>query len=194
VHKARLEAFSDGVIAVIITILVLELKVPHGSDWAAVAPLIPTFVCYVLSFIYLGIYWSNHHHLMQAATHVTGAVLWANLHLLFWLSLIPFVTGWMGENDFAKLPVAVYGGNLVLAALAYYVLERALIAAQGKDSRVKMAVGGEVKGWVSVAFYAAGIVAASLWIEWIALGLYGFVALMWLVPDRRIEKVLGLGD
>ena len=193
-HKGRLEAFSDGVIAVIITILVLELRVPHGADWSAIEPLIPAFISYVLSFIYLGIYWNNHHHLLQAATHVSGAVLWANLHILFWLSLIPFVTGWMGENDFARIPVAVYGVDLVLTALAYYLLERALIAAQGKDSRLKMAVGGEIKGWVSVAVYVAGILAASFWLPSVALGLYALVALMWLIPDRRIEKVLGRGS
>ena len=192
-HKGRLEAFSDGVIAVLITILVLELKAPHGDDWSAVTPLIPAFVSYVLSFVYLGIYWNNHHHLLQAASHVTGAVLWANLHILFWLSLIPFVTGWMGENQFATIPVAVYGFDLLMAALAYYVLERTLIAAQGKDSRLKMAVGAEIKGWVSVVIYViyvAGIVAALLWTPWVSLGLYGFVALMWLVPDRRIERAL----
>ena len=193
-HKGRLEAFSDGVIAVIITILVLELRVPHGADWSAITPLVPAFISYVLSFIYLGIYWNNHHHLLQAATHVSGAVLWANLHILFWLSLIPFVTGWMGENDFARIPVAVYGVDLVLTALAYYLLERALIAAQGKDSRLEMAVGGEIKGWVSVAVYVAGILAASFWLPWVALGLYALVALMWLIPDRRIEKVLGRGS
>ena len=181
-HKGRLEAFSDGVIAVIITILVLELRAPHGADWSALTPLIPAFVSYVLSFIYLGIYWNNHHHLLQAASHVNGAVLWANLHLLFWLSLIPFVTGWMGENEFATLPVAVYGFDLLMAALAYYVLERTLIAAQGKDSRLKMAVGAEIKGWVSVGLYVLGILAALLWTQWVSLGLYGFVALMWLVP------------
>jgi uncharacterized membrane protein len=188
--KGRLEAFSDGVIAVIITILVLELKTPHGQDWSAVIPFIPAFISYVLSFVYLGIYWNNHHHLLQASSHVTGAVLWANLHLLFWLSLIPFVTGWMGENQFATIPVAVYGFDLVMAALAYYVLERTLIAAQGKDSRLKMAVGGEIKGWVSVAFYVVGILAALFWTPWVALGLYASVALMWLVPDRRIERLL----
>jgi uncharacterized membrane protein len=192
-HKGRLEAFSDGVIAVIITILVLELKAPHGADWSAITPLVPAFISYVLSFIYLGIYWSNHHHLLQATTHVTGAVLWANLHILFWLSLIPFVTGWMGENDFARIPVAVYGFNLVMAALAYYVLERTLIAAQGKNSRLEMAVGAEIKGWVSVAVYVAGILAATFWLPQVALGLYGLVALMWLIPDRRIEKALGRG-
>jgi uncharacterized membrane protein len=188
--KTRLEAFSDAVIAVIITILVLELRAPHGADWSALAPLIPLFVSYVLSFIYLGIYWNNHHHLLQAATQVNGAVLWANLHILFWLSLIPFVTGWMGENQFATLPVAVYGFDLLMAGFAYYVLERTLIAAQGKESRLKMAVGAEIKGWVSVACYAVGILVALLWTPWVALGIYAFVALMWLVPDRRIERVL----
>ena len=192
-HKGRLEAFSDGVIAVIITILVLELRAPHGADWSALTPLIPTFVSYVLSFIYLGIYWNNHHHLLQAASHVNGAVLWANLHILFWLSLTPFVTGWMGENEFATLPVAVYGFDLLMAALAFYILERTLIAAQGKDSRLKMAVGAEIKGWVSVALYVLGILSALLWTQWISLGLYAFVALMWLVPDRRIERVLTRG-
>ncbi|HZP20227.1 MAG TPA: TMEM175 family protein [Bauldia sp.] len=191
-HKGRLEAFSDGVIAVIITILVLELRAPHGTDWAAIEPLAPVFVSYVLSFLYLGIYWTNHHHLLQAATHVTGPVLWANLHLLFWLSLVPFVTGWMGENQFATVPVAIYGANLLFAALAYYVLERTLIAAQGKDSRLQMAVGAEIKGWVSVACYAAGIVGTLLFAPWIGLALYALVALMWLVPDRRIERTLGV--
>ena len=190
-HKGRLEAFSDGVLAIIITILVLELRAPHSAEWSALTPLIPAFISHVLSFIYLGIYWNNHHHLMQAASHVTGAVLWANLHLLFWLSLIPFVTGWMGENEFAAIPVAVYGADLVMAALAYYVLERTLIAAQGKDSRLKGAVGAEMKGWISVALYVGGILAALLWTQWVALGLYALVALMWLVPDRRIEKALG---
>jgi uncharacterized membrane protein len=190
-HKGRLEAFSDGVLAIIITILVLELRAPHSAEWSALTPLIPAFVSHVLSFVYLGIYWNNHHHLMQAASHVTGAVLWANLHLLFWLSLIPFVTGWMGENEFAAIPVAVYGADLVMAALAYYVLERTLIAAQGENSRVKLAVGAEMKGWISVALYVAGILAALLWTQWVALGLYAFVALMWLVPDRRIERALG---
>jgi uncharacterized membrane protein len=192
-HKGRLEAFSDGVIAVIITILVLELRAPHGADWSAVAPLIPAFISYALSFIYIGIYWSNHHHLLQAASQVNGAVLWANLHILFWLSLIPFVTRWMGENEFATLPVAVYGFDFLMAALAYYVLERTLIAAQGKDSRLKMAVGAEIKGWVSVALYVAGILIAIFWTPWISLGLYALVALMWLVPDRRIERVLSRG-
>ena len=193
-HKGRLEAFSDGVFAVLITILVLELKVPHGADWAAIQPLVPAFISYVLSFIYLGIYWNNHHHMLQAATHVTGAVLWANLFLLFWLSLIPFLTAWMGENGFARLPVAAYGADLFLAALSYHFLERTLIAAQGKDSRLRSAVGVEVKGWISNAVYLAGIVVAWLWIPWIALASYAAVALMWLIPDRRIEQVVSRGD
>jgi uncharacterized membrane protein len=185
-----LEAFSDGVIAVIITILVLELRAPHGADLAELLPLVPVFVSYVLSFVYLGIYWNNHHHLLQAASHVNGAILWANLHLLFWLSLIPFVTGWMGENDFATVPVVIYGADLLFAALAYYVLERTLIAAQGEGSRLKMAVGAEIKGWISVACYVAGILAALFLAPWIALALYALVALMWLIPDRRIERTL----
>jgi uncharacterized membrane protein len=189
-HKGRVELFSDGVIAVIITILVLELRPPHGADWDALRPLIPAFVSYVLSFIYLGIYWSNHHHLLAAAGRVNGAVLWANLHILFWLSLIPFVTGWMGENEFATLPVAVYGFNLLMAALAYYVLERTLIAAQGAEGQLKIAVGQEIKGWISVAFYAAGIVLALIWTPWLGLVCYLIVALMWLIPDRRIERAL----
>ena len=190
-HKGRLEAFSDGVIAVIITILVLELRAPHGTDWSAIAPLVPAFVSYVLSFIYLGIYWSNHHHLLQAASHVNGAVLWANLHILFWLSLIPFVTGWMSENEFAAVPVAIYGFDLLMAALAYYILERTLIVAQGPESRLKMAVGAEIKGWVSVGIYVTGVLVALLWTPWVALALYALVALMWLIPDRRIERALG---
>jgi len=188
--KGRLEAFSDGVIAVIITILVLELRAPHGAEWSALGPLIPVFISYVLSFIYLGIYWNNHHHLLQAGTKVTGTVLWANLHLLFWLSLIPFTTGWMGENEFARLPVAVYGFDLLMAALAYYVLERTLIAAQGSESRLKMAVGGEIKGWISVACYVLAILAALFATALISFALYALVALMWLIPDRRIERVL----
>jgi uncharacterized membrane protein len=189
-HKGRLEAFSDGVIAVIITILVLELKEPEGADWAALAPVVPVFVSYVLSFIYLGIYWNNHHHMLQAASHVSGAALWANLHLLFWLSIVPFLTSWMGENHFAPIPVALYGIDLLLAALAYYILERALIAAQGAQSRLKTAVGAEIKGWVSTVAYALGILSALFWTQWVALALYGIVALMWLIPDRRIERLL----
>jgi uncharacterized membrane protein len=192
-HKQRVELFSDGVIAVLITILVLELRAPHGDEWTALMPLMPAFLSYVLSFIYLGIYWSNHHHLLQAASHVNGGVLWANLHLLFWLSLIPFTTAWMGENEFAPVPVAVYGFDLLMGALAYYFLERTLIAAQGEGSRLRMAVGAEVKGWVSVAFYVAGILSALAWTRWVSLAGYAFVSLMWLVPDKRIERVLAKG-
>jgi uncharacterized membrane protein len=190
-HKGRVEAFSDGVLAIVITIMVLELRVPHGDDWSVLLPLWPVFLSYVLSFIYLGIYWNNHHHLMQAASHVNGTVLWANLHLLFWLALIPFVTGWMGENAFAPLPVALYGFDLLMAAFAYYFLERALIAAQGEGSKLKMAVGAEIKGWVSIAFYLTGIASALWWTQWVSLACYAFVSLMWLIPDRRIERVLG---
>jgi uncharacterized membrane protein len=189
-HKGRVELFSDGVIAVLITILVLELRAPHGADWESLRPLLPAFVSYVLSFVYLGIYWSNHHHLFQAATHVNGAVLWANLYILFWLSLVPFTTGWMGENEFATLPVVVYGVNLLMAAFAYYFLERTLITAQGANGQLKMAVGHEIKGWISIVVYVVGIVIALIWTPWIALGCYLIVALMWLVPDRRIERAL----
>ena len=193
-HKGRVEAFSDGVFAVLITILVLELKVPHGADWAAIQPLVPAFLSYVLSFIYLGIYWNNHHHMLQAATHVTGTVLWANLFLLFWLSLIPFLTGWMGQNEFARLPVALYGADLFLAGVSYHLLERALISAQGKDSRLKRAVGVEIKGWISEVVYLAGIVVAWVWMPWLSLAAYAAVALMWLIPDRRIEQTIGRGN
>lgn len=192
-HKGRVELFSDGVIAVLITILVLELRAPHGADWESLRPLLPAFISYVLSFIYLGIYWSNHHHLFQAATHVNGAVLWANLYILFWLSLVPFTTGWMGENDFATLPVVVYGFNLLMAAFAYYFLERTLIAAQGPNGQLKMAVGHEIKGWISIVVYVTGIIIALVWTPWVALGFYLIVALMWLIPDRRIERALTRG-
>ncbi len=154
-------------------------------------PVLPGFVSHVLSFIYLGIYWNNHHHMLQASSHVNGVVLWANLHLLFWLALVPFVTGWMGENEFAPVPVTLYGVDLLMAAIAYYILERTLIAAQSKDTRLKMAVGGEIKGWVSVVLYATGIVTTLLWTPWIALVLYAIVAVMWFVPDRRIERMMG---
>jgi uncharacterized membrane protein len=194
-HKGRLEAFSDAVIAIIITIMVLELRVPHGeADWSALQPLIPVFISYVLSFIYLGVYWNNHHHLLQAATHVTGRVLWANLHRLFGLSLVPFVTDWMGENHFGARPVALYGVDLVFCALAYYILERTLIAAQGKDSPLRKAVGNEVKGWISIAVYVAGILSAAFWSPKVGFALYALVAVFWLVPDRRIERVLNRAD
>jgi uncharacterized membrane protein len=187
--KGRLEAFSDGVIAIIITIMVLELKVPHGEDFAALRPLIPIFISYVLSFVYLGIYWNNHHHMLHAVSQVSGPILWANLHLLFWLSLVPFVTGWMGENHFAPLPVALYGAVLFMAAIAYYVLSRALIRHHGRDSMLAKAVGKDFKGKISVVIYAAAIPLSFL-NQWIAFGLYIFVALIWFIPDRRIERTL----
>jgi uncharacterized membrane protein len=187
--KGRMEAFSDGVIAILITIMVLELKVPRTADLAALLPLIPVFLSYVLSFLFLGIYWSNHHHLLQAIKHVDGRSLWANLHLLFWLSLIPFVTGWMGENNFASWPVAGYGVVLLFAAIAYFILTRVLIALHGRDSILASAVGRDFKGKVSVVIYLAAIPLAFL-NPWFACALYVLVAVMWLIPDRRIEKTL----
>jgi uncharacterized membrane protein len=187
--KARLEAFSDGVIAILITIMVLELKVPLQTDWAALLPLIPVFLSYVLSFAMLGIYWNNHHHLLQATKRVDGRVLWANLHLLFWLSLAPFVTGWMGETQFASRPVALYGTVFLLAGVAYYILTRCLISLHGRDSVLASAVGRDVKGKVSVALYALGILVSFV-NSWLACALYVVVAVMWFIPDRRIEKTL----
>lgn len=187
--KGRMEAFSDGVIAILITIMVLELKVPRGTDAAALMPLIPVFLSYVLSFVFLGIYWNNHHHLLQAIKHVDGRVLWANLHLLFWLSLIPFVTGWMGENRFASGPVALYGVVMLGAAIAYFILTRALIALHGKDSVLASAVGRDFKGKVSVVIYVAAIFLAFM-SSLLACALYVLVAVMWLIPDRRIEKAI----
>ncbi len=187
--KGRLEAFSDGVLAIIITIMVLELKVPHGADLGALAPLVPVFLSYVLSFIYVGIYWSNHHHLLHAVRRVNGRVLWANLHLLFWLSLIPFVTGWMGENHFAAWPVALYGVVLLSAAVAYFILTRVLISHHGEDSALARALGKDFKGKVSVVIYAAAI-PLSFVSPWLACGLYVTVAAIWLIPDRRIEQAL----
>jgi TMEM175 potassium channel family protein len=186
----RLEAFSDGVIAILITIMVLELKVPHGTDWTALAPLVPVFLTYVLSYVYVGIYWNNHHHLLHVTQRVTGGVLWANLHLLFWLSLIPFATGWMGENHFAALPTAIYGLVLLCTALAYLVLEKVIIANEGPGSTLAAAVGSDAKGRISAALYATAIPLAFV-NEWISDGIYVFVALMWLVPDRRIESRIG---
>jgi uncharacterized membrane protein len=183
----RLEAFSDGVLAIIITIMVLELKVPHGTGLQALAPLLPVLLSYVLSFLYIGIYWNNHHHLLHATRHVTGGVLWANLHLLFWLSLLPFVTGWMGENHFAPLPTALYGLVLLMAAIAYWILARVLIGAEGVDSFLGQAIGKDRKGVASVMSYAAAI-PLSFFAQWLAQAIYVLVALMWLVPDRRIEK------
>jgi uncharacterized membrane protein len=189
VTTGRLEAFSDGVIAIIITIMVLELKVPHGTDWDALRPLFSVFLTYVLSFVFVGIYWNNHHHMMHACERINGKILWANLHLLFWLSLIPFVTGWMGENHFAPIPTAMYGVVLLLSGLAYTILEKLIIAHQGPDSKIAAAVGHETKGMLSVALYAVAIAMAFV-NEWISDAIYVFVALMWLVPDPRIEAKL----
>jgi len=187
--KGRLEAFSDAVIAIIITIMVLELKVPHGDSAEELWPLLPVFLSYILSFVYVGIYWNNHHHMLHASTTVTGAILWANLHLLFWLSLFPFATGWMGENHFTALPTALYGVVLLMAAIAYYLLEQAIIAAQGPDSLLKKAIGRDWKGKLSPLLYIAAIVAA--WQSPIISGaIYVAAALIWLIPDRRIENVL----
>jgi uncharacterized membrane protein len=188
--KERLLAFSDGVIAIIITIMVLELKVPHGAEWTDLSKLLPVFLSYVLSFIYVAIYWNNHHHLMHTCTHVDGALLWANTHLLFWLSLIPFATGWMGENHFAPLPVAVYGAALLMPALAYYLLQIMIMRAHG-DARSELAraLGSDLKGKISPFFYLAGIALAFV-NPWISCALYVFVALMWLVPDRRIANAV----
>ena len=187
--KGRMEAFSDGVIAIIITIMVLELKVPSGANLVGLLPLVPVFLSYALSFVFISIYWNNHHHLLQAIQHVNGRVLWANLHLLFWLSLIPFVTGWMGENHFATWPVALYGVVLLLASVAYFILTRALVSLHGRESVLAAALGRDFKGKVSVVIYSAAIPLAFVK-GWVACGLYVLVAVMWLVPDRRIEKTL----
>lgn len=188
--RNRLEAFSDGVLAIIITIMVLELKVPHGADLAAIQPLLPVFLSYVLSFVYIAIYWNNHHHMLHTVQRVGGAVLWANLHLLFWLSLLPFATGWMGENHFAALPTALYGGVLFMAAVAYFMLQGAIIAKQGEDSLLAKAVGRDVKGKLSLLCYGLAIATAFADAR-ISGALYVAVALMWLVPDRRIERIIG---
>lgn len=185
--KGRLEAFSDGVIAILITIMVLELKIPHGTDWEALVALSPIFVSYVLSFIYIGIYWNNHHHLFQIVKQVDGRVLWANLFLLFWLSLVPFVTGWMGENSFAALPVALYGGVLLCAGFAYFLLVRALLAVRGQTPALADAIGRDAKGLISLVIYAIAIPLAFVFV-WLAFALYVVVAVIWLIPDRRIEK------
>ena len=187
--KTRLEAFSDGVLAIIITIMVLELKVPHGVEWSALVPLWPVFLSYVLSFIYIGIYWNNHHHLMHTVRVIDGRVLWANLHLLFWLSLVPFVTGWMGENHFASAAVVLYGVVLLCAACAYSVLTRTLVASNGQSSTVAKALGSDFKGKISVVLYALAI-GLSFWSPALGCLLYGVVAFIWLVPDRRMESAL----
>jgi uncharacterized membrane protein len=191
--KGRIEAFSDGVLAIIITIMVLELKVPHGTDISVLMPLIPSFMSYVLSFIYVGIYWNNHHHMLHAAKHVSGTVLWANLSLLFWLSLFPFATGWMGENHFGSLPSAAYGFVLLMAAVSYYILQKCIIAADGENSVLKRALGRDWKGKVSLVLYLIAIVAAFM-LPWLAQVIYVLVAFMWLVPDRRIEKAINEGE
>ena len=189
--KSRLEAFSDGVIAILITIMVLEMKVLHGTGFGTLVPLIPVFLSYVLSFVYLGIYWNNHHHMLHTCRKVTGPMLWANLYLLFWLSLVPFATGWMGENHFAAAPTALYGVVMLMAAIAYFILQQLIIASQGPDSLLKKAVGGDWKGKLSPVLYMIAI-ATAFWSRWLSLGLYVLVALIWLVPDRRIEKALSL--
>lgn len=188
-RKGRLEAFSDGVIAILITIMVLELRIPHGANWESLRPLLPVFLTYVLSFIYLAIYWNNHHHMLHAADQINGRILWANMHLLFWLSLVPFTTGWMGENHFAPLPTAVYGAVLLAAAIAYYVLQRLIVAQQGPNSTLEAAIGKDIKGKLSPVIYIAAIPLAFV-NHWISAGLYVLVALMWLIPDRRIESKL----
>jgi len=186
--KNRLEAFSDGVLAIIITIMVLELKAPHTPDIAALLPLIPVFLSYILSFLYLGIYWNNHHHLLHTAKHVNGGILWANLHLLFWLSLFPFVTGWMGENHFAQIPTLIYGTILLLAAIAYYILQSLIVKTEGKDSLLVKAIGKDIKGKASPILYSTAILSVFI-SPWIAQAIYVLVALIWLVPDKRIEKI-----
>jgi uncharacterized membrane protein len=185
----RLEAFSDGVLAILITIMVLELRAPHSPEIAALRPLLPVFLSYLLSFVYLGIYWNNHHHMLHVTERVNGVVLWANLHLLFWLSLVPFVTAWMGENSFRAVPTALYGCVLLMAAIAYFILQRAILAENGYDSVLARAVGGDLKGKISPLLYATAI-AAAFWQPWISDALYVTVALIWLIPDRRIERAV----
>ncbi|MEL1253449.1 TMEM175 family protein [Flavobacterium sp. DGU38] len=187
-NKTRLEAFSDGVLAIIITIMVLEIKVPHGHEFADLKPLVPKFLSYVLSFIYVGIYWNNHHYLLHGLSRVNGKVLWANMHLLFWLSLIPVATGWMGEHNFAKSSMALYGVILLLSAIAYFILERIIIIAEGKNSVLAKVIGYEIKGIISAVLYILGIIF-SFYSEWISGTAYFIVAMLWLIPDKRIEKV-----
>ncbi|SRX52699.1 TMEM175 family protein [Aequorivita sp. CIP111184] len=187
-NSNRLEAFSDGVLAIIITIMVLELKVPEGTDLAALKSVLPVFLSYILSFIYVGIYWNNHHHMMHAVQKINGGILWANLHLLFWLSLIPFVTGWIGENHFSELPMALYGAVLLMAAIAFFILQNRILAVQGKDSLLAKALGNDLKGKASPIIYVVAIIA-SFYSPWIAGALYICVALIWLIPDRRIEII-----
>jgi uncharacterized membrane protein len=193
VGKSRLEAFSDGVIAIIITIMVLELKVPHGDRLENLGPLVPVALAYVLSFVYVGIYWNNHHHMLHTCRRVTAGILWANLHLLFWLSLIPFATGWTGENHFSRWPTLLYGAVLLMAGVAYFILQRAIIASQGGDSLLRKAIGRDWKGYLSLALYALAI-GVALPAPLLSQAIYVLVALVWLLPDRRIERVLGSGD
>ncbi len=188
-NKGRLEAFSDGVLAIIITIMVLEMKVPHGDGFEAIRPLIPIFSSYVLSFLYISIFWNNHHHMLLTVKHVSGPILWANLHLLFWLSLLPFVTGWMGENHFSSIPCTLYGFVLLMAAIAYWLLAKSIIAAHGPDSLLAKAIGKDFKGRRSIILYAFAILIAYV-NHWISLGIYILVALLWLIPDKRVERVL----
>lgn len=192
-NKGRLEAFSDGVIAIIITIMVLELKIPHGDTWAALQPLAPTFICYLLSFIYVGIYWNNHHHMLHASQYINGGILWANLHLLFWLSLVPFVTAWMGENHFTAFPVLCYGVVLLMSAIAYSILAQLLIRLHGKDSTLAQAMGGDTKGKASIVIYVLAIALAH-YNSKISMALYTIVAIIWFVPDSRIEKKMHIRD
>jgi uncharacterized membrane protein len=191
--KSRLEAFSDGVIAILITIMVLELRVPHGESAEALRPMLPVLLSYVLSFIYLAIYWNNHHHMLHTVQRVTGPILWANMHLLFWLSLVPFVTGWMGENHFAAAPAGLYGVVLLMAAIAYYILQQLIIASQGSDSLLRRAVGGDWKGKASPLLYLLAIVLSFRW-RWLSMAIYVLVTLIWLVPDRRIERAIAPRD
>ncbi len=186
--SGRLEAFSDGVLAILITIMVFELKVPVSESWSALKPLVPIFICYTLSFIYLGIYWNNHHHLLKACPRVNARIMWANLHLLFWLSLFPFVTGWMGQNHFTKAPTVLYGSVLLLAAMAYYLLQREIIAVQGSHSKLAASIGRDTKGRISPLLYLIGI-TLSFWVPHLGGAMYVIVAFIWLIPDRRLEKV-----
>jgi uncharacterized membrane protein len=190
--KSRLEAFSDGVVAIIITIMVLEMRAPHSANLEALRPLLPVFISYILSFVFVGIYWSNHHHLLQVVRHVNGPILWANLHLLFWLSLIPFVTAWMGENHFAAWPVALYGIDLLCAGIAYFILTRALLRIHGPESELAIALGADFKGKISLVIYLVAIPLAFVH-SLLAGSLYALVAIMWLIPDRRIERTIGEG-
>ena len=190
--RGRLEAFSNGVLAIIITIMVLELKVPHGNDLEALRPLLPVFLSYLLSFVYIGIYWNNHHHMLHTVQHVNGKVLWANIHLLFWLSLVPFATAWAGENNFSQWPMVLYGFVLLMSGVAYYILAQLLIKLHGKKSTISIALGNDVKGKISVAIYSVAIALAFV-NSWISLALYALVAIMWFIPDSRIEKVIENG-